>query len=310
LDAAPLLVAHERGFFAEQGLSVELQRQPSWAAVRDKVSVGALDGAQMPAPMILASNLGLGGLAEPLVTGIALNLGGNAITLSNRLAEAEPASWGKPTFAIVHAFSAHHYELRIWLTGLGLDPDRDVRLVIVPPAQMLSNLSAGVIDGYCVGEPWNSLAATAGLGKVAVTSREILAGRMEKVFGVRRFWADRYPETHQALLRALLLAGEWCDEEDNRGELAELLARPGHVNAPAGLLRGLLGGANAPIFHRDGANIPSHSQAHWYLEQMKKAGQLTTPLDAARLVEQLFRCDLAKQATPDAAPQALRGEAL
>jgi len=314
LDAAPLLVAHERGFFAEQGLTVELLRQPSWAAVRDKVAVGALDGAQMPAPMTLAAALGLGGLAEPLVTALSLNLGGNAITLSNRLAETEPKYWDKPSFAVVHPFSGHHYELRIWLTAMGLDPDRDIRLLIVPPAQMLSHLSAGAIDGYCVGEPWNSAAAAAGLGRIAVTSHQLWAGRIEKVLGVRQSWAERYPETHRALLRALLRAALWCDQEDNRGELAELMARPGHVNAPAALLRSLLEGANAPIFHRSGANFPWRDQGHWYLDQMRKAGQIGALSDAHDLVDRVFRSDLTHLACLDldfpapAAPPAAFGE--
>jgi ABC-type nitrate/sulfonate/bicarbonate transport system substrate-binding protein len=317
LDAAPLLVAKERGFFAEQGLTVELLRQPSWASLRDKVAVGALDGAQMLAPMTLAASLGLGGLAEPMVTALALNLGGNAITLSSdlmaRIKAIDPdaaarrpldaAPLGrladKPTFAIVHPFSAHHYELRLWLAAAGLDAERDVRLAVVPPAQMLSNLSAGAIDGYCVGEPWNHLAARSGLGEIAITSRELWAGRLEKVLGVRQAWADRYPETHRALLRALLQAAAWADQPDNCAELAELLARPSHVNAPPAMLRAVLEGPNRPIFHRFAANFPWRSQAHWFLAQMRKAGQLAASFDAQRLVEQVFRCDLARLAYLD-----------
>jgi len=320
LDAAPLLVAKERGFFAEQGLEVELQRQSSWAGLRDKLAVGTLDGAQMLAPMILASTLGLGGLREPMVAALALNLGGNSITLSGtltaRMAEIDPksrirpmsatvlaeairASGTRPTFGIVHPFSSHHYEIRQWLASGGIDAERDVSLTVVPPAQMLSNLSAGLIDGYCVGEPWSRLAARSGLGQVAITSREIWAGRFEKVYAVRQDWADHNPDTHRALLRALLLAARWADQPENRAELAELLSRPGHVNAPLPLLRVLLESEDRPIFHQHAANFPWRSQGLWYLAQMRRWGQLDSPVDELRLVDQLFRTDLARLAFLD-----------
>ena len=309
LDAAPLLVAKERGFFTEQGLDVELQRQSSWAGLRDKLAVGALDGAQMLAPMVLASTLGLGGVREPLVAALALNLGGNSITLSSALAArvrktgslaAAVKTGGAPvTLGIVHPFSSHHYETRLWLFAAGIDADRDVTLTVVPPAQMLSNLSAGLIDGYCVGEPWSSLAARSGLGQVAITSREIWAGRFEKIYAVRQDWADRNPDTHRAILRALLLAARWADQPENRGELAELLSRPGHVNAPLPLLRVLLDSADRPIFHQHAANFPWRSQGLWYLAQMRRWGQIDAPLDGLRLVDQVFRTDLARLAYLD-----------
>lgn len=303
LDAAPLLVAKERGFFAEQGLAVELQRQSSWAALRDKLAVGALDGAQMPAPMALASTLGLGGLREPLVAALALNLGGNSITLSSALAARlrETGSLGgEPvTFGIVHPFSSHHYEMRLWLAGAGLDAERDVTLTVVPPAQMLSNLSAGLIDGYCAGEPWGRLAARSGLGQVVATSRQICAGRIEKVFAVRQQWAGSHPGLHQALLRALLQAARWCDRPENRAELAELLARPCHVNAPTPLLRELLDSEDRPIFHEQVANFPWRSQGLWYLDQMRRWGQLPDGDDCQGVVDQVFRADLARLAFLD-----------
>jgi nitrate/nitrite transport system substrate-binding protein len=307
LDSAPLLVAKERGFFAEQGIEVELQRQSSWAALRDKLAVGALDGAQMLAPMVLASTLGLGGIKEPLVAALALNLGGNSITISSALAarvketgSLAVAVKGRPiTFGIVHPFSSHHYEIRLWLAAAGLDAERDVALTVVPPAQMLSNLSAGLIDGYCAGEPWGHLAARSGLGQVVLTSREIWAGRIEKVFAVRQDWADHHPGEHRAILRALLQAARWADEPENRAELAELLSRPGHVNAPLPLLRALLASDDRPIFYRYAANFPWRSQGLWYLGQMRRWRQLEGPVDSLRLVDQVFRPDLARLAYLD-----------
>ena len=317
-DAAPLLVAKERGFFADHELEVTLSREASWASIRDKLAVGVLDAAHLLAPMPLAATLGLGNLKEPIVTAMALNLGGNAITVSaalfDRMAAADPAAMGKRprtagglraviaadraagrpplTFAVVYPFSAHNYELRAWLAAAGIDPDRDIRLAVVPPPQMVSNLSAGAIDGYCVGEPWNGVAARLGLGRVLITSGELWAGRMEKVLGVRQAWADRYPDTHKALLKALLQAAKWADEPANRDELAEILARPGHVNAPVELLRKLLRIDGPLLFHRHAANFPWRSQGLWYLAQMRRWGQLQGGVEPLRTVEQVFRSDI------------------
>jgi len=292
LDAAPLLVAGERGFFAEEGLTVELQRQPSWASVRDKLAVGSLDGAQMPAPMALAATLGLFGPIEPIITGLALNLGGNAITIASKFM-TKLAAGQRPTLGIVHPFSAHHYEMLLWLDMVAVD---DFELRVVPPVQMLPQLSAGLLDGYCVGEPWNRLAVQSGLGSIAITSREIWAERFEKVLGVQQSWAEQHPETHRALLRAVLRAAEWADQPEHRGELAELLSRPSHVNAPLPLLRTLLDDA---VFFRGGANVPWPDQGLWYLAQMRRCGQLAGPVDGQAIVEQTFRTDLTRLAFND-----------
>lgn len=269
LDAAPLLVAKERGFFAEQGLEVELLRQSSWAGLRDKLAVGALDGAQMLAPMALASTLGLAGFREALASELALNIGGNSVTFSGDLPRGRP-----PTFGIVHPYSSHHYEMRLWLEAAGID----AKLVVVPPAQMLSHLSAGLIDGYCAGEPWGRLAARSGLGRVVATSRTLCPGRIEKVFAVRRSWAEQNDETHRALIRALSQAGRWCDRPENRAELAELLSHPCHVNAPLPLLRVLLDSEDRPLFDTEAANLSWDEQNRWILEQMRRWGQLPETL--------------------------------
>jgi nitrate/nitrite transport system substrate-binding protein len=271
LDAAPLLVAKERGFFAEQGLEVELLRQSSWAALRDKLAAGSLDGAQMLAPMVLASKLGLGGFGEPLVTELALNIGGNSIALGGAAVKDRPL-----TFGIVHPFSAHHYEMRLWLESAGLE----AKLMVVPPAQMLSHLSAGLIDGYCAGEPWGHLAARNGLGRVVATSRQICPGRIEKVFAVRQQWAVLNAGTHDALIRALECAGRWCDQPENRAELAELLSRPCYVNAPRPLLRVLLESEDRPVFTTRTPDFSWRDQSQWYLDQMRRWGQLPEEIEA------------------------------
>ncbi|KIL97371.1 Nitrate ABC transporter nitrate-binding protein [Paramagnetospirillum magnetotacticum MS-1] len=321
IDAAPLVVAKERGFFAEMGLEVELSREASWASIRDKVAVGALDGAQMLAPMPLAMSLGLSPLKISMAVGMALNLGGNTITIGNALWErmqaADPESMaakpisaralkavidqdkalGKPpmTFATVYPYSPHAAELRLWMEAAGIDTEKDVQLTVVPPPQMISFLSAGNIVGYSVGEPWGSLAVRMNLGRIAATSRDIFAGRLEKVFAVTQSWAEDHPETHLAVLQALISAARWCDE--NRCELAELLAQPQYVNAPVdALMAPLLGENGLPkdllTFHNHAANFPWRSQAMWYLEMMKRWGLAPAALDSRAAAEDVFRPDL------------------
>lgn len=308
-DCAPIVVAKERGFFAEQGLEVEISREPSWANIRDKVAVGRLDGAQMLAPMPMSMSIGLGAIREPVIAAMALNLGGNTITLSaglcfrmeekggltNRALKAvidEDKAAGRPplAFAMVYPFSTHHYELRYWLAAGGIDPDRDVRLTVVPPPQMVGHLSAGNIAGFCVGEPWGTLAAGMDLGRVVATSDDIFAGRLEKVLGVTRAWADAHPETHKAMLKAVISAAAWCDA--NRGELAEILAQPSYVNVPLDIARQALTQPGAPVFHAHAANFPWRSQAIWYLRQMQRWGQLSPKADPRRLAEDSYRPDL------------------
>lgn len=317
-DCAPLIVAKELGFFADQGLDVQISREASWANVRDKVAVGALDGAQMLAGMPFSATLGLGNYRAPIVTAMALNVGGNAITVSEdlyaRMVEADPAAMADRTvtarvlkavieedqragrapmkFGMVYPFSPHNYELRLWLAAAGIDPDRDVRLVVVSPPQMVANLSAGNIVGYCVGEPWNSLASDLGLGRILITSQQLWGGRIEKVLGVRESWADEQPVVHRMLLKALLRAAEWTDRPENRSAAAEAIADPRYVNAPLHIVRNVLERPDFVIFHRYAANFPWRSQGLWYLTQMKRWGQLPPTIDTWRVAERVFRADI------------------
>lgn len=304
-DCAPLVVAKERGFFAEQGLDVDLSREASWASIRDKVAVGTLDGAHMLATMPMSTSLGLAGIRQAVVTACALNLGGNTITLSaaliRRMGEPtnaalkrvidEDKARGLPpmAFAMVYPFSTHHYELRYWMAAAGIDPDRDVRLVVVPPPQMVGHLSAGNIQGFCVGEPWGSLAASMELGQVVATSTEIFAGRIEKVLGVTQDFADTCPQTHKALVAALIAAGAWCDA--NRAEVAEIIAQPAYVNVPIDVARQGLAGENV-VFSAHAANFPWRSQAMWLIEQMKRWGHVNVQVDTRRLADLCYRPDL------------------
>jgi ABC-type nitrate/sulfonate/bicarbonate transport system substrate-binding protein len=337
-DCAPLVIAQEKGWFAKYGLDVTLSKETSWANIRDKVALGILDGAQMLAPMPLAMSLGIGPIHKPMVTAFTMDLNGNAITVSNSLYErmqrADAAAMaerplgaralkavldadrkaGRPplTFAMVFPESTHNYELRYWMAAAGIDPERDVRLVVVPPPQMVGQLERGSIDGYCVGEPWNAQAVQAGIGRTLITKYEIWNNSPEKVLGVTQEWAEQYPNTHHALLLALLEAGRWLDEPDHRIEAAALIARSVYVNAPEYVVRMSMTGTfqyaadempralpDFNVFHRYAANFPWRSHALWFISQMIRWGQLGHAVDMQAVAEEVYRPDLYRRAAAE-----------
>ncbi|HJQ58453.1 MAG TPA: CmpA/NrtA family ABC transporter substrate-binding protein, partial [Vineibacter sp.] len=292
LDAAPLIVAREKGFFSGEGLSVRLVREASWAALRDRVCGGVFDGGHMLAAMPVANAVALGGWRMSLLAPMALNLNGNAITFSLALwdelaaedsgvragdlslpralarAAARRRADGRklPSFGVVFPHSSHNYMLRYWLAAGGVDPDRDVQLEVVPPPRMIAYLTAGRIDGYCVGAPWNDLAEAHGVGRQAASGHDIWNNAPEKVLGVTAAWAARRPATLRALVRALLRAGEWLDEPGNRAEVAYWMAQPDVIHVPEAVIEkgfrstadGIEGGL---IFHWYAASFPWASRA-------------------------------------------------
>ena len=318
-DCAALAVAQELGLFRDEGLDVELVREASWATIRDKVQTGFLDGAHMLAPMPLASSLGLGGERAALIAPMALNQNGSAITVSNALAgrmrAADPEAMSERprtaralrrlvdqrrrsgaaplVFASVFPFSLHAYLLRDWLAQAGIDPDGDVRLVVTPPPRMTAQLRAGEIDGFCVGAPWNAVAEADGAGEIQVRGRELWPGRLDKVLGVAPLFAEREPQTLQALLRALIKAAAWADLTDNRPALARLLARPEYVGQPEPILaRSLVQTPGALVFRGADAGLPSLDQAKWLVGQMRRWGQIPPEVDADSVAAEVFRPDL------------------
>ncbi|CAI8756964.1 CmpA/NrtA family ABC transporter substrate-binding protein [Methylococcus capsulatus] len=330
-DCAPLVIALEKGYFRRHGLDVTLSRQPSWAAIRDKVATGLLDGAHMLAPMPIATTLGLGGVRKATIAPMSLDLNGNAVTVSNALyrrltavAGVEPAQ--RPVsarclrrlldrdgevlrFATVFPFSSHNYLLRHWLACAGVDPDRHVGMTVIPPPQMPRCLAAGEISGYCAGEPWNAHAVAQGIGRVLITGHEIWNNSPEKVLGVNQDWAEHHPNTLRALLMALLEAAQWLDRPENRPEAAALLANPDYVGVPAEILQMSMTGsfqyaAGEPavslpdfnVFHRYAATFPWRSHALWFLTQMLRWGQIAEPLDLHAVAARVYRPDLYREA--------------
>lgn len=320
-DAAPLIAAQELGLFARRGLSVELHREVGWATIRDKLIYGELDAAHALAPMLWAAQLGLGCAPADVCTGLVLSLHGNALTLSNRLralgvsdaptlrAEAlRRRGENKLTFGVVFPFSSHHLLLCQWLQAAGLDPARDVRIAVVPPTQMFRNLAAGTLDGYCAGEPWNSLAVQEGAGWCPAWSAALSPGHVEKVLMVRAAFAARRAAEHAALIAATAEAAAWCDEPANRAPLAEMLAAPAALNLPARVIAPALLGhfASDPdrtedvpdflVFSRGGAGAPTPARAGFLQAELVAAGLVPRSLLHPSLPRRLFREDLYREA--------------
>lgn len=328
-DSLPLLAAAQLGFFRDQGLDVTLQEEVSWANIRDKVIVGQFDGAHMLAPMVMASTLGLGGLNKPLIAPYSLNLGGNGMTLSASLyRELESTTRGRPgpaslkqlieqrklekqpplVLAVVFPYSSHNLLLRYWLASAGIDPDRDVTTVVLPPSQMVDHLRLGHIHGFFAGEPWNAVATADGIGCCVATGRDIWQNAPNKVLGVTEDWARTNPDTLDALLRALYRAGAWLDA--NRAQAVSLLAEylPVDRRALAPALLGHTGyrpdSGDAPepdllVFHRYLANFPWVSHGYWFLNQMARWGWLPGDQDLSAVAAACYRPDLYRRALAD-----------
>jgi two-component system, oxyanion-binding sensor len=329
VDASILIVAHEKGFAEANDITMTLVRETSWANVRDRISVGQFDAAHMLAPLPIAQNLGLSPLNVPLIVPFALGLGGNAITMSRVVAEemschadlaaGEPHTAGKAlhavikarralglaplTLAVVHVYSGHAYELRYWLAANGIMPDRDVTVTIVPPIMMSDALASGAIDGFCVGEPWNSAAAILGHGVIVTTKAAIWRSSPEKVLGVRKVWAEQNTETLIKLLMALHQSAVWCSKPAHREELASILARRGYLAIGADvILRGLTGAVGAKpqsdflLFTERAANFPWQSHALWFYSQMVRWQQVAHTGALAQVAATTYRPDLYRQA--------------
>ncbi len=331
LDSAGLVAATELGMARDEGLDVELSREMSWATLRDKLAVGVIDAAHLLAPIAVASKVGIGNPKPPLNALMSLSVNGNAISVSRPLFEdmrqtgelagpddllakgralaaiiARRRAEGRPrlTFAIVHTFSPHNYELRYFLAAAGIDPDADVDLVVVPPPYVVDHLRNGLIDGFCVGAPWTTIGLREGLTRVIAVKPQIWRFGPEKVLAVREAFADEEEDVALRLIRCAKAGGEWADDPANRPALAEMMARRGILEMPQDAIADSLAGrvpiddgaadpiADYIVFDRDAASFPWRSHALWFYSQMLRWGQATWSAEGMRLAAGAYRPDL------------------
>ncbi len=332
-DCAPLVIAKEKGFFKAEGLDVHVAKEGGgWPGIQQKVINGEYDFSHALAGMPIAATLGINGNAN-LQALLSLDFNGNAITYGNdiidkmkeygleetkrpvsaeslkKYIDAKRAKEGdnyQPlNFGMVHPVSTHNYELRYWMAGSGIKPDQDCTIKPFPPPTMPSNLIAGNIEGYCVGEPWNSRIVLKGKGSALVTNYDIWNNNPEKVLQARADFVEKYPETTKAVMRAVIKAQMWLDESwENREEAIGYLAQKNYVKAPKNVLRKSMSGtflynkgvdsANPMfnVFANYYASYPFYSHGMWFITQMYRWGQLDRPVDMKATIEKVYRPDL------------------
>jgi bicarbonate transport system ATP-binding protein len=311
---APLAVAKEKGFFTKHGLDeVNLIRESSWRGIVDGMAGGYIDAAQMPSGMPMWLTLG-GNNNKPLpvVTSLTMTRNGNAITLAKRFYDQGVRTLSdfknyllrtrdqRHIMGVVHPASMHNLLLRYWLAAGGIDPDLDVDMKTIPPAQMVADLQAATIDGYCVGEPWNYRAAEEGVGFTIATDLEVWLGHPGKVLGVREDWAEKYPNTYIALTKALLEACQYCANPENAEEIRQILASRDYVSTDLEYIQledpnGFTCDLDHPLrqyahhqFYSDSAiNRPSRTEQMWIMSQLARWGDTPFPRNWVEIVERV-----------------------
>jgi nitrate/nitrite transport system substrate-binding protein len=322
-DCSPIVIAHEKGLFKKYGINSTVVKGASWAAIRDSLSTGDLQATHMLLGMPLASTMGLmGAPKKPMVIPWLLNRNGQAITLKANLkgkVAADPKALkplveaakkkGTPmTFAMTFPPGTHAMWMRYYLAAGGIDPDKDVALITVPPPQMLTNMKLDKMDGFCVGEPWNARAIADGAGFTAITTQEMWKDHPEKVCAFTAEFADKNPKTVKAVLKALNEASVWLDDMKNREEQAKIVSAATYINCPPDLILGRLQGhydygdgrtkedPNYMIFSSRNCNYPQPKYAVWWLSQFRRWGMVDGTPDYQGVASQVMRTDLYEEA--------------
>ena len=318
-DCAPIVMAHELGYFKKFGIESVISKEASWAVIRDKLSLGENQATHMLIGMPIASTMGLAGSpVKPMVIPWLLNRNGQAITLNNKLKQAgvrTPAqlkplvdkakgSGGLMTFAMTFPPGTHAMWIRYWLASGGINPDKDVSLITIPPAQMVANMKVDKMDGFCVGEPWGARAIADDIGYTAITTQEIWKDHPEKVCAFTEEFAEKNPKTVKAVLKALYEASVWLDDMKNREEQSAIVSRATYINCPPELILGrLLGDYDYGdgrkkkdeyymTFNVRGCNYPQPKYATWWLTQFRRWGMVDANPDYAGISAKVMRPDL------------------
>ncbi len=328
MDASALVIAKEKGLFAKHGMpDVDVAKQASWAATRDNVVLGSanngIDGAHILTPMpylISTGKVTQNAVPTPMYILARLNLDAQAISVSNEYkaqkatTDASPlkaafakrkAAGNDAKIAMTFPGGTHDLWIRYWLAAGGIDPDKDVSTIVVPPPQMVANMKVGTTDAFCVGEPWNEQLVNQEIGYTACTTGEIWPMHPEKALGIRAEWADKYPRATQALLMAVMEAQQWCDKPENKQEMSEIVGRRQWFNVPVadivGRAKGDINYGNGRVekatkqymkFWAGNASYPFKSHDLWFLTENIRWGKFEAGLDTKTLVDKVNREDL------------------
>jgi len=322
-DNSPIVIAHEKGFFKKYGINATVAKGANWAAIRDALSNGDNQATHMLLGMPIASTMGLlGSPKKPMVIPWLLNRNGQSITLKAELkgkVGADPKALkplvmdakakGSPmTFAMTFPPGTHAMWMRYWLAAGGINPDKDVALVTIPPPQMVANMKVGKMDGYCVGEPWNARAIADGIGYTALNTQDIWKDHPEKVCAFTAEFADKNPKTVKAILKGLNEASVWLDDLKNRPEQAEIVSRATYINCPKEVILGRMLGdydfgdgrkkkdPNYMIFSSRNCNYPQPKFAKWWLTQFRRWGMVPSAPDYEGIAKQVMRGDIYEEA--------------
>ena len=322
IDCAPIILAHETGLYREYGLEIALMREPGWATIRDKMAYGELDAAHAPVGLAFALNWGLGVLPQPCLTGYLLNSNADAISVSRELYESgvtDPDTLAvetrnsrreRPlTFGVPHQFSTHHFHLLQWMRPAGIIPGRDIQIVVLPPSLMPSCLAAGDIDGFCVGEPFNTLAAEKGNGVILAQHSDLSLMHPEKALLAAGSFEDAKHDQHIELIRATAEAARRLETHEGRAAAVDILSQPRYLGLNSKLIKSSLSASESEadgagsnkrllIFSHPEVNRPTNDKGNWLLSHMRNAGLLEgVNTKAGPLLSDIFREDLFEEAT-------------
>ena len=322
-DCSPIVIAHEKGFFKEYGVESIVAKGANWAAIRDALSSGDNQATHMLLGMPLASTMGLlGAPKKPMVIPWLLNRNGQAITLKaawKGKVGADPKALkpmvdsakklGEPlTFAMTFPPGTHAMWMRYYLAAGGINPDKDVSLITIPPPQMVANMKIGKMDGFCVGEPWNARAIADKIGFTSVTTQDLWRDHPEKVCAFTAEFAEKNPKSVKACLKALHEASVWLDDMSNRPEQCELVSKPTYINCDKEIILGRLLGKldygdgrakedELPMhFSKRNCNYPQPAYAKWWLTQFRRWGMVTGAPDYEVVASKVMRGDLYAEA--------------
>jgi nitrate/nitrite transport system substrate-binding protein len=325
-DCASIVMAHELGYFKKFGIQSVISKEASWAAIRDKLSIGENHATHMLIGMPYASTMGLAGSpVKPMVYPWMINRNGQAISLSNALLKANvktakalkphvdraKASGQPMTFAMTFPPGTHAMWLRYWLGSGGINPDKDVNLITIPPPQMVANMKVGKMDGFCVGEPWNARTIVDKVGFTVITSQQMWKDHPEKVCALTEEFANKNPKTVKAMVKALHLASVYIDKLENRKNVADVISRPAYINTPPEIILSRLLGKyeygdgrqeqdpNYMIFSERECNFPQKTFGLWWLSQFRRWGMVKSAPDYLGIVNRVARQDMFLAAMKD-----------